>query len=226
MVAAAAAAKIAVVERDPTELGERRLLNFGHTLGHAIESACGYAGLRHGEAVGYGILFALRLARSRGLKAAAAERIHALILRLGPAAAAGARPRGADGGDGAGQEGARVRAGLGAPRSLGEGVDDDGIAGGRGPAPSCGASCAIRFQGPVRGRRGRFAETGLAPSRSRAPELCPRVPRSGYNRADSRRYPVEMETPRSLLRRLKLRTILVVALLLSGIIPLGSAASC
>src|SRR3954471_847622 len=83
VVAAAAAAKIAVVERDPTEQGERRLLNFGHTLGHAIESACGYAGLRHGEAVGYGILFALRLARSRGLDRRTAERIHALILRLG-----------------------------------------------------------------------------------------------------------------------------------------------
>ncbi|HEY0511497.1 MAG TPA: 3-dehydroquinate synthase [Thermoanaerobaculia bacterium] len=82
VVAAAAAAKIAVVERDPTEKGERRLLNFGHTLGHAIESACGYAGLRHGEAVGYGILFALRLALRRGLPARAAQRIHALLLRL------------------------------------------------------------------------------------------------------------------------------------------------
>jgi len=79
VVGAAAAAKIAVVERDPTEKGERRLLNFGHTLGHAIESACGYAGLRHGEAVGYGILFALRLARSRGLKIEVAARIHRLM---------------------------------------------------------------------------------------------------------------------------------------------------
>jgi 3-dehydroquinate synthase len=82
VVAAAAAAKIAVVERDPREAGERRLLNFGHTLGHAVESASAYAGLRHGEAVGYGILFALRLARRRGLPAAVAARIHALILRL------------------------------------------------------------------------------------------------------------------------------------------------
>jgi 3-dehydroquinate synthase len=82
VVAAAAAAKIAVVERDPREAGERRLLNFGHTLGHAIESASAYAGLRHGEAVGYGILFALRLALRRGLPAATAARIHALILRL------------------------------------------------------------------------------------------------------------------------------------------------
>lgn len=83
VVTAAAAAKIAVVERDPTEKGDRRLLNFGHTLGHAIESACEYAGLRHGEAVGYGILFALRLALVRGLDRRTAERIRGLIVRLG-----------------------------------------------------------------------------------------------------------------------------------------------
>jgi 3-dehydroquinate synthase len=83
VVASAAAAKISVVERDPTEQGDRRLLNFGHTLGHAIESACGYAGLRHGEAVGYGLLFALRLARRRGLDATSAGRMHSLVARLG-----------------------------------------------------------------------------------------------------------------------------------------------
>ena len=86
VVAAAAAAKIAVVERDPTEQGDRRLLNFGHTLGHAIESACAYAGLRHGEAVGYGLLFALRLAVRRGLAPETpeiAERLRALLARLG-----------------------------------------------------------------------------------------------------------------------------------------------
>src|SRR6185369_15514531 len=82
-VVAGAAAKIAVVERDPTEQGDRKLLNFGHTLGHAIESSLGYGGLRHGEAVGYGILFALRLALRRGLDPAVAERIRALISRLG-----------------------------------------------------------------------------------------------------------------------------------------------
>ena len=83
VVAAAAAAKIAVVERDPTEQGDRRLLNFGHTLGHAIEASCHYSGLRHGEAVGYGILFALRLALRRGLAAEDAKRIHVLVRRLG-----------------------------------------------------------------------------------------------------------------------------------------------
>jgi 3-dehydroquinate synthase len=82
VAAAAAAAKIAVVEWDPTEQGERRLLNFGHTLGHAIEACCEYCGLRHGEAVGYGILFALRLARRGGLAGEVADRIHALIRRL------------------------------------------------------------------------------------------------------------------------------------------------
>jgi 3-dehydroquinate synthase len=82
VVAAAAAVKIAVVERDPGERGDRRLLNFGHTLAHAIESACGYEGLRHGEAVAYGMLFALRLARRRGLATGAARRLAALLGRL------------------------------------------------------------------------------------------------------------------------------------------------
>jgi 3-dehydroquinate synthase len=87
VVASAAAAKIAVVERDPTEQGDRRLLNFGHTLGHAIESACGYAGLRHGEAVAYGILFADRLAVRKGFGVGdvggLAERLRSLLARFG-----------------------------------------------------------------------------------------------------------------------------------------------
>lgn len=83
VVAGAAAAKIGVVERDPDERGDRRLLNFGHTLGHAIETSCGYAGLRHGEAVAYGILFALRLAERRGLAADLSGRLRALLGRLG-----------------------------------------------------------------------------------------------------------------------------------------------
>lgn len=82
VVAAAAAAKVAVVERDPAEEGDRRLLNFGHTLGHAIEAALGFAGLSHGEAVAYGLLFALRLSRARGLPAAEGERLRALLARL------------------------------------------------------------------------------------------------------------------------------------------------
>jgi 3-dehydroquinate synthase len=87
VVEATAAAKIAIVERDPTEGNYRRLLNFGHTLGHALESAAvdahGHKTLQHGEAVGYGMLFALELARSRGLGVEEAERIRALVLRIG-----------------------------------------------------------------------------------------------------------------------------------------------
>lgn len=82
VVAAGAAAKAAVVESDPDERGARALLNFGHTLGHAIETALGYQGLRHGEAVGYGILFALRLAGRRGLERGVGERLRTLIGRL------------------------------------------------------------------------------------------------------------------------------------------------
>jgi 3-dehydroquinate synthase len=83
VAAEGAAAKIAVVESDPEERGGRRLLNFGHTLGHAIETVLGYRGLRHGEAVAYGMLFALRLAASRDLPAADAGRLRSLLARLG-----------------------------------------------------------------------------------------------------------------------------------------------
>lgn len=57
--------KAMVVHRDPTELGERRLLNLGHTLGHALEAASGHA-LLHGEAVGLGLLAACALSEELG----------------------------------------------------------------------------------------------------------------------------------------------------------------
>lgn len=53
--------KLAVVARDPRETGERRVLNLGHTLGHAVEQASGYA-LAHGDAVGVGLRAACFLA--------------------------------------------------------------------------------------------------------------------------------------------------------------------
>lgn len=84
VVAAAQAVKAGVVERDPAEAGERELLNFGHTLGHALESALGYRLLLHGEAVLYGILFALRLARRRGEAEDLAPRLRRLLRSLGP----------------------------------------------------------------------------------------------------------------------------------------------
>jgi 3-dehydroquinate synthase len=82
VAAAAAAAKIAVVEADPEEGDRRRLLNFGHTLGHALEAAAGFGVLRHGDAVAYGMLFALRLARRRGWAAELAPRLVALLRRF------------------------------------------------------------------------------------------------------------------------------------------------
>jgi 3-dehydroquinate synthetase len=59
-------AKAGIVARDPLEAGERRLLNLGHTLGHALEAASDYQ-LLHGEAVGLGTLAACCLAGSQGL---------------------------------------------------------------------------------------------------------------------------------------------------------------
>lgn len=56
-----------IVSADETEGGLRAVLNFGHTLGHALESAGGYKYFNHGEAVNYGMLLASRLACREGL---------------------------------------------------------------------------------------------------------------------------------------------------------------
>jgi len=54
--------KARIVERDEHETtGERALLNFGHTIGHAIEASAGYGGLFHGEAIALGIIAAARI---------------------------------------------------------------------------------------------------------------------------------------------------------------------
>ena len=58
--------KAGVVARDEHEHGERALLNFGHTFGHALETACGYGTLLHGEAVAIGMLLAARLSARLG----------------------------------------------------------------------------------------------------------------------------------------------------------------
>jgi len=64
-IARSVAIKAEVVESDERESGRRALLNYGHTLAHALETAGGY-GLRHGEAVAVGLVFAARLAHRLG----------------------------------------------------------------------------------------------------------------------------------------------------------------
>ncbi|MCH4889983.1 3-dehydroquinate synthase [Acidaminobacter sp. JC074] len=59
--------KAQVVERDEKESGERMLLNFGHTIGHAIEKLTSYSKFNHGEAVGMGMVYFFRAMRARGM---------------------------------------------------------------------------------------------------------------------------------------------------------------
>ncbi len=72
-IIACAATKLAVVAADELDGGRRQVLNLGHTIGHAIETATGYARYRHGEAVGLGLLGALRLSERGELRAAVRE---------------------------------------------------------------------------------------------------------------------------------------------------------
>ncbi len=65
--------KLEVVMRDERDSGRRQVLNLGHTIGHAIEAAAGYGALRHGEAVGIGLLGALSLSGLDGLRVRAGE---------------------------------------------------------------------------------------------------------------------------------------------------------
>jgi 3-dehydroquinate synthase len=75
--------KAAIVARDEFEGGERALLNFGHTFGHALEAASGYGNLLHGEGVSIGMLLAAQLSARLGRAPIAdAERLAALLARL------------------------------------------------------------------------------------------------------------------------------------------------
>ena len=83
-VARSARHKIEVVEADEREAGQRALLNFGHTFGHAIETATGYTRFRHGEAVAIGMCMAARLGVRLGeIERAEADRLEALLSGLG-----------------------------------------------------------------------------------------------------------------------------------------------
>ncbi|HEX4435620.1 MAG TPA: bifunctional shikimate kinase/3-dehydroquinate synthase [Solirubrobacteraceae bacterium] len=81
---ACARTKLATVAADERDGGRRQVLNLGHTVGHAIETATGYARYRHGEAVGLGLLAALRLSGQGELRAQVAAMLeaHALPVEL------------------------------------------------------------------------------------------------------------------------------------------------
>jgi 3-dehydroquinate synthase len=85
IVAESCSIKASVVSADEREAGLRRILNFGHTTGHAIEAVTKYRRFRHGEAVAVGMLVAAQLATSRGALAARDQKVLAdLIAGLGP----------------------------------------------------------------------------------------------------------------------------------------------
>jgi 3-dehydroquinate synthase len=103
VIAASIRMKAGVVNRDERESGLRMILNLGHTVGHALEQATDYKALLHGEAVGWGMVAALHLARQRGtISAAQFVRLERLIQLYGPLPALKIRPSkilGAAGGD-------------------------------------------------------------------------------------------------------------------------------
>jgi 3-dehydroquinate synthase len=85
MIAESCRIKAAVVAADERESGLRRILNFGHTAGHALESVTRYRRYRHGEAVAYGMLGAAELSTARGALAGRDRQALAdLVASLGP----------------------------------------------------------------------------------------------------------------------------------------------
>lgn len=76
--------KARVVENDEREKGERMLLNFGHTFGHALEKYYNFSGLTHGFAVAIGMSVFTHIAEKRGMaKSGIAERLDSLLLKCG-----------------------------------------------------------------------------------------------------------------------------------------------
>jgi 3-dehydroquinate synthase len=67
LVKKAVSLKVDIVLKDPWERGLRKILNFGHSIGHALEVKAGYQGLSHGEAVALGMLIETKIAHYRGI---------------------------------------------------------------------------------------------------------------------------------------------------------------
>ncbi len=83
LIARNVAIKAAVVAADERESDQRAHLNFGHTLGHAIEAAAGYGAVSHGQAVALGMVAALHIAAARTLIAAGeAQRVGEILSML------------------------------------------------------------------------------------------------------------------------------------------------
>jgi 3-dehydroquinate synthase len=84
-IADGVARKLEVVREDESERGLRRILNFGHTIGHGLEAAGAYRKLTHGEAVAWGMVAAIRLGRRRErLSPHLAARLEAAVRNIGP----------------------------------------------------------------------------------------------------------------------------------------------
>jgi 3-dehydroquinate synthase len=76
--------KAGVVARDETEQGERALLNFGHTFGHALEAVAGYGSILHGEAIAIGMCLAAKLSATMNLASSQDfDRLRALLAKFG-----------------------------------------------------------------------------------------------------------------------------------------------
>jgi 3-dehydroquinate synthase len=85
VIAASIRMKADVVNQDERESGLRMILNFGHTVGHALETVTRYKAMLHGEAVAWGMVAALSLGQRRGtITASQLDRLEALIYRYGP----------------------------------------------------------------------------------------------------------------------------------------------
>jgi shikimate kinase/3-dehydroquinate synthase len=79
IIAGCVRAKLRIVARDERDTGRRQVLNLGHTVAHALETATGYRRYRHGEAVGVGLLAALRLSGQSALR----DEVEALLRARG-----------------------------------------------------------------------------------------------------------------------------------------------
>ena len=137
VIFACARTKLEIVAADERDSGRRAVLNLGHTVGHAIEAASGYERYRHGEAVGLGLLAALRLSGADELRDEVRDLLdrHGLPTRLDP----GDRRRGRPGGGGARQEARRRRRRLRAPGAPRRAGDRPAGRPGRGPRRRGGA---------------------------------------------------------------------------------------